>query len=651
MKLNITIILTFLLFITLNVNAQELELLSPNKDISVKISVDNAISYKTFNKGKELFSSGNLFLTLKSGKKIGVGSKLINKNRKSVNRIVKPIVREKFAEISENYNELKLDFKDDFSLTFRVYNNGVAYRFETKMSGEIVIENENIEYNFPENYMTYWSEEENLQTATQVYYDYKSILNLNKTDLASLPLLIDSKKGPKFVITESDLEDYPGMWFNGTSDFSLKGIFPRLPKEPKYYKEGYIYTDNERNNFIAKTSGTRTFPWRIVAIANNDSELITNQITYLLGKENVLENTSWIKPGKIAWDWWNANNIYGVDFEAGINTETYKYYIDFAAEYNLEYIIMDEGWSVPGNLLKLVPEIDMIELSTYAKERGVGIILWVMWETLDQQLHEALDQLSEWGIKGIKVDFMDRDDQWMVNYYHRVAKECAKRELLVNFHGSYKPAGIRRMYPNVMTREGVKGAEQSKWSKKQTPEHNLTLPFSRMVAGPLDYTPGAMSNAQEKNFEPIFDRPMSMGTRCHQLAMYVVYESPLQMLCDTPNSYRKEPEMMEFLSVVPTVWDNTIVLDSKISDHILMARKSGKEWYVGAMTDGSAKELELDLSFLDKDQSYNMIILQDGINAHRYASDFKKIVRKVSRNDIIKIKMAPGGGWAARIFK
>lgn len=638
-----------ILFFTLGVHSQELELLSPNKEISLNISVGKSISFKTLNQGEELFSSGNLYITLQSGEQLGIESKMINETRNSVDRIVIPVVREKFAEIPEKYNELKLDFKNEFSITFRAYDNGIAYRFETQKKEELIIQDENVEYHFPGNDMTYWSTERNMQTATQVYYDYRSILSLDEKDLASLPLLISKVNGAKVLISESNLEDYPGMWFNGTGEVSLKGAFPKKPKDLEHYKEGYIYKENERQDYIAITKGNRVFPWRVAAIANEDKDLIVNQLVYLLGEESKIEDASWIKPGKIAWDWWNANNIYGVDFRAGVNTETYKYYIDFASEYGLEYVVLDEGWSVPGNLLKLVPEIDMVELCSYAKEKNVGLILWVMWETFDFQLQESLDQFKEWGIKGVKVDFMDRDDQWMVNYYHRVASESAKREILVDFHGSYKPAGIRRMYPNVMTREGVKGAEQLKWSDKQSPEHNLILPFNRMVTGPMDYTPGAMVNAQKKNFKAIFDRPMSMGTRCHQLAMYVVYESPLQMLCDNPNNYRKEPEAMEFLSVVPTVWDNTIVAEAKISDYILMARKSEDVWFVGAMTDWSERDLELDLSFLDDNQSYKIMIIQDGINADRYASDFKKIEKTVKKNDLLKIHMAPGGGWVAII--
>ena len=371
-------------------------------------------------------------------------------------------------------------------------------------------------------------------------------------------------------------------------------------------------------------------------------------MVYKLAKPLQLTDTSWIKPGKVAWDWWNANNVYGVDFRAGINTETYKYYIDFAAKYGLEYIILDEGWYVLGDLMKVVEGMDMEALFRYAKSKNVGIIPWVIWKTLDDQLTEAMDQFEKWGAKGLKVDFMQRDDQWMVNYYDKIAKEGAKRHMLIDFHGSFKPTGLRRAYPNVITREGVRGLENCKWGTAANPEYNVTIPFIRMVAGPMDYTPGAMINAQKRDFQAIFNRPMSLGTRCHQLAMYVVYESPLQMLADSPSNYLKEPECMEFLAKVPTVWDETKVLDAKVADYLLIARKSGSEWYVGAMTDWTGRELTVDFSFLGPGQ-HSIEIYKDGINADRHGNDYKKETSKVSASDTMKIKLAPGGGWAAII--
>jgi alpha-glucosidase len=404
------------------------------------------------------------------------------------------------------------------------------------------------------------------------------------------------------------------------------------------------------DNFLARTAGTRTFPWRVFMIARTDGELLNNHLVYLLNRETTADY-SWVTPGKIAWDWWNALNIDGVDFKSGVNTATYKYYIDFAARYGLQYIILDEGWSPTMDITHSVEAINMPELAAYAKEKNVGIILWVVWATLDRQMAKAMDIYAGWGVKGIKVDFMQRDDQKMVNFYERTAREGAKRHLLVDFHGAYKPTGMERMYPNVITREGVYGMEQSKWdtTKSIGPEHNVTLPFIRNAVGPMDYTPGAMLNAQKDSWRPIFERPMSLGTRCHQLAMYVVFTSPLQMLSDVPSNYYREPVCMEFLKQVPSVWTETKVLNAKTGDFVAIARKAATgEWYIGAMTDWTARDFNLDLSFLGNG-NYTMDLWQDGINADRNANDFAKKTVEISGNVKQAIHLAPGGGWVAII--
>jgi alpha-glucosidase len=372
-------------------------------------------------------------------------------------------------------------------------------------------------------------------------------------------------------------------------------------------------------------------------------------LVYLLAKPSELKDTSWIKPGKVAWDWYNANNIYGVDFKSGIDTRTYKYYIDFASKYGIEYIILDEGWYKLGNVLDVVPAMNIEQLVAYGRQKNVGIILWVVWKTLDDQFLPAMDQFERWGVKGLKVDFMQRDDQKVINFYHKLCKEAAKRRMLVDFHGAIRPATMTRTWPNILSTEGVRGLEQSKWSKLANPEHDVTLPFSRMFLGPMDYTPGAMINSgNEKYFAPIFERPMSLGTRCHQLAMYVVYESPLQMLADSPSRYLKEPEVMEFLGPVPTVWDETKVLGAQMGDYVIVARRKAGDWYIGAMTDWTPRDVEIDLSFLQGGR-FKLISFADGANADRSGSDYKKTVQTVDRNSKLKIHMAGGGGWAARV--
>jgi len=403
-------------------------------------------------------------------------------------------------------------------------------------------------------------------------------------------------------------------------------------------------------DYIARTNGVREFPWRVFAIADKDGDLIENDIVYRLGSPLKLKETSWIKPGKVAWDWWNANNLVVVPFKAGINTETYKHYIDFAARYGLEYVIFDEGWSKPSDLFQINPDMNMDELFAFAAKKKVGIILWVTSKALDERMIEALDRFEKWGAKGVKVDFMQRDDQKMVNWYEKVAIETAKRHLLVDFHGAYKPTGFSRTYPHVLTREGVRGLENSKWSADITPQHDVTLPFTRMFAGPMDYTPGAMINGTKDNFRPIFNQPMSQGTRCHQLAMYVVYESPLQMLCDSPSNYDRQPDAMEFLSIVPTTWDQTKTLNARIGRYVTVARKKGNDWFIGAMTDWTPRDFQVSLDFLDAGK-YQMTLYCDGVNADRNASDYRKETSQVNRSGQVALHLAPGGGWAAFIKK
>jgi len=614
---------------------------SPNKKIVFSLHIGAQTELSATYEGQTILLNSEIGMEL-SNQILGKNAQIDQVEENSISESIQAIVKIKEAQIANNCNELVVYFKDHYTISLRAYNEGIAYRFATSIDGDITILSETGKYQFPENHMMWWGAEWRFQSNNQVYYQYKSIREMGEKDLASLPLILNPSNGPKIVLAETDLVDYPGMWLRGTHTNTITTVSPKYPKTIKQTSDRDLEI-KDRENYIAKTNGTRTFPWRIFAIAEKDADLITNQLTFILSTPNKLKETSWIKPGKIAWDWWNANNIYGVDFEAGVNTETYKYYIDFAAKYGIENILLDEGWYNLGDLYSIADGMDMKELIDYANSKNVGVIVWVVWKTLDEQL-DALAKFEEMGIKGIKIDFMDRDDQAMVQYFHKIAKLAAKHHLMVDFHGSYKPAGIRRTYPNVMTREGVNGGEQFKWSVRQTPEHDLILPFGRMLAGPMDYTPGAMHNAQKKDYKPIFDTPMSTGTRCHQLAMYVCYESPLQMLCDAPSNYYKEPEAMEFLSVVPTVWDETIALDGKISDYLLVARRNGENWFIGGMSDWDSRDIEVDLSFLPDNKKYQMTLYQDGVNADRIAIDFKQTKSTVDHSFKQNIHLAKGGG-------
>lgn len=651
MKIKSKIVCIFLL-ISSFLAAKEINVESPNKKLQLKVIVDNAISYLVLKNYKVLIEPSEISLGLLNGVILGSNPKLVDSKTKSVNNILQPVVKQKYSSIKDNYVELTLTFAKNYKVIFRVYDDAIAYRFSTTLPGKVKIIYEQAEFNFGKDYQILFPEESSFMSHSERNYLPIRLSEVTPQRFCSLPALVRLDNGINALLTEADLEDYPGMYLTGSEESTdnLKGLFPCYPSKDTVRNDRNVYV-TERKDYLAETNGTRDFPWRVIAISEKDGELIENTIVYKLAKPSDKDlDFKWVKPGKVAWDWWNFNNIYGVDFRAGVNNNTYKYFIDFASKYGIEYIILDEGWYKLGNLLEQNPEINVEELVTYGKERNVGIILWMSWKTLDDQFKEAMEQFSKWGIKGIKVDFMQRDDQWMVNYYYKVSHEAAKRKLLVDFHGAYKPTGLYRTYPNVITSEGVLGLEQSKWSESANPWMAVTLPFIRMATGPMDYTPGAMINATKQSFKPVFTVPMSQGTRAHQFAMYVVFESPLQMLADNPTHYYKEPECMEFLSKVPTVWDDTKVLDAKIGEYILMARKNGNEWYVGAMTNWTARDLTIDFSFLP-DGDYKINIWQDGINADRNANDFKMLTRTVSKKTKTSIHLAPGGGWVGIINK
>jgi len=623
------------------------DLRSPDNRIEVRIRTAPNLRYDVLLKGRPLLQDSTLSLDV-DHKILGTSPKVLSAKKRTYDQTFEPPVRQKFAKVREHYNELRLEMDGNYAVTFRAFNEGAAYRFETTLpQPQVKIYGEEVNLHFTSDTTVFYPQEDSMFSHNERRYLQQRLSQIPPEFIATMPAVLDAGEGAKLAVAESDVEDYPGMWVHGTAGPGLVGFFPGYPLKENLVRDR-DFRVVEAADYIAVTSGTRTFPWRLFGIVDRDADLLTNQLVWLLAKPSQLQDTSWIKPGKVAWDWWNFNNIYDVDFKAGVNTQTYKYYIDFAAKYGLQYVILDEGWYKLGNVLEVVPEINMEELAAYAKEKNVGIILWVIWKSLDDQLIPALDLYAKWGVKGIKVDFMQRDDQKLINFYYKVCSEAAKRKMLVDFHGGQKQVTMTRTWPNMISGEGVRGMEWSKWSAESEPKHNVTLPFTRMFLGPMDYTPGAMRNATRTTFAPIFQQPMALGTRCHQLAMYVVYESPLQMLSDSPSNYLREPEAMEFLGPVPSVWDDTRALDGRISEYVLVARRSGNDWYVGAMSDWTARELEVDFSFLP-DGNFTMDAYQDGVNADRMAGDYKKIEMQVSRNTKLKIKLAPGGGWAAHL--
>jgi alpha-glucosidase len=629
--------------------AAPLTVASPGGAILVTVGTGADLTWSVTVDGRPVLLPSKIGLTLDGNRGLGANATVRATTTRSVDQVLRPVVRVKRAEVRDRFNERRIDFGGDYSLIVRAYDDGVAYRFVTKLPGDVEVRAEDATFRFAGDHRLYFPEETSFLSHQERSYRRIRISEVG-TKFSSLPALVEVTGGPKVAITEADLFDYPGMDLAaGGEANSLKGLFPYYPTRVELARD----RDEkvlERAPYMAKTRGTREYPWRVLVIAGRDATLLDTDIVYRLATDSRIGDASWIKPGKVAWDWWNFNNLYGVPFRAGVNTDTYKHYIDFAAEHGIEYVILDEGWYKLGDLMTQMPGIDMEAIAAHAREKKVGLVMWVIWKTLDNQMAQALDQFEKWGVKGIKVDFMQREDQWMVNYYERVAQEAAKRHLLVDFHGAYKPTGLYRTYPNVVTSEGVLGLEQSKWSDLASPDNAVTFPFMRMMAGPVDYTPGAMMNATKADFKPVFNRPMSQGTRCQQLAMYVVFESPLQMLADSPSNYRREPESLAFLSAVPTVWDETRVLSATVGEHILVARRSGRDWYVGAMTNWSARDLEVALSFLGEG-TWEADIYKDGPNADRAGVDYAREKRSVSAPDRLPIHLAPGGGWVARITR
>lgn len=647
-----SITLTLISFLlTIGAFAQEYVLESPDKDIRVEVIVSANTVYRVYYRNNLILYGKPLGMQL--GKKNRLGEKEFNPKEKtsSVDRTVKPIVSYRSNEITEKYNQLSLEFESGLGVEFRCFDEGFGYRLRTSFDREVKVTEEMMGFELTTDPEVWFPKETSFFSSNEQKFKNTSSMELNKGELASLPILWKRGNGTFIMYTETDLRDYPGMYLKTDGEGSYAAVHPKYPATHAKFFDRFEMVGFTKN-YIAKTEGSRSYPWRVFTIADDEEALLNSHLPYLLASESKLTETDWIKPGKVAWDWWNALQLEGVDFKPGLNTQTYKYYIDFAAKNGLEYIIIDEGWYHLGDLTKVKKDIDMVELIRYAKEKNVGVILWVVWKTLDKQFVEAFQQFSDWGIAGIKMDFMMRNDQEMVAFYEKVAKEAADRMMLVDFHGSHCPKGLQRTYPNVLTFEGVRGLEWNKWSSLITPTHDVTLPFTRMLAGPMDYTPGAMENiGNPKKHHANFKHPKSMGTRCHELAKYVVFESPLQMLADEPTAYEKETECMKFLAEVPTVWDETVVLDAKVGEHILLARRKGDTWFVGGMTGAAGQTISVDLSFLGNGQ-YEMELWRDGENTRKDGTDYEyfKETSIVSTMKYV-ISMAEGGGWAAIIRK
>lgn len=663
-KNSVTLICLFSLLLGLTgmVNAQKMfTLQSPDEKLKATVSVGDQVEYTVLYEGDLMLDKSALSMTLTNGTVWGKNAKLAGSSIKTVNEIIDAAIYKR-KKITDNYNELTLRFKGDYHIIFRAYNDGIAYRFVSTSKKPFTIESEQAEFNLPANnkiYVAYANKkgtlEEQYQNSFEQPYHYIALSEWDKERLGISPLLVEGTKGKKVCITEADLMDYPGMFlYPGDKSNSLNGRYAPYPKAIEQGGHNNLQgMVKSRENYLAKYNKGTSFPWRTVIISTKDSELADNDMVYKLATPSK-GDYSWVKPGKVAWEWWNDWNLYQVDFRTGINNETYKYYIDFASDYGIEYVILDEGWAVnlEADLFQVVPEIDLNELVSYGKSKNVGIILWAGYYAFNRDIEGICKHYSEMGIKGFKVDFMDRDDQPMVDFHRRGAEIAAKYKMLVDYHGSYKPTGLHRTYPNVINFEGVNGLEQLKWSGPELDQvkYDVLIPFIRQVAGPMDYTQGAMRNATKQNYRQVYNETMSQGTRCRQLAEYVIFESPLNMLCDNPSNYMKERECTEFIATIPTVWDNTVSLDGEVGKYVAIARQNGTNWYVGALTDWDARDMVLDLSFLGSG-NFQGEVFKDGINADKAACDYKKEIIDIPANRQLPISMAPGGGYAIRIYK
>lgn len=617
---------------------------SPDERILVNVETGATTTYSVTFNGKTILNPSPLSMTFDNGVVIGRNMKVKDVQHRTEDQMLTPVVRQKSDKIRDHYNEMVLN-ADQYKLYFRVYNDGLAYRFHTDFADSLKVISEEVDYCFPEDYNTLFPEERTILSAQQPLFKPMKLSEIGTDRFCSTPVLIKVDDQARIFISESDLESYPGMFLKKQGKYELAGKFAAYSLEEEKTDDRQIFP-TKRADYIARVSGTRNYPWRAMIVAENDANLVTNQLIYKLAPESQ-GDFSWVKPGKIAWDWYNALILTGVDFKCGVNNDTYKYYIDFASKYGIEYVVLDDGWSEAWDVTKTVPEINMEELVAYGKKKNVDLILWVSWAPFRERLDEAFDLFSKWGIKGIKMDFMNRDDQAMVDFYYTVARKAAAHRMLVDFHGAYKPTGWLRTFPNVLSSEGVAGLENHKWGSFVTPEHNVTLPFTRMVAGPMDYTPGAMINFHEKDHKVWFNLPASIGTRCHQLGMYVVYESPLQMLADSPSNYYREEKCMEFLSQVPVVWDETRVLKASVGEYIVVARCSGDTWFIGGMVGKKGQKFDITLDFIKGNKT--LTCWEDGVNVDLQAQDFACRTKKVKQGDTITISMYDGGGYVAII--
>lgn len=644
--------------------AKSYTLLSPNGKLEVTITAEPKLSYSVKCGGEQVLAPSQIGLKIYESVSLGENTKVKRVKRTSVNTSI-PTQFYFRDEIKDHYNALRIDFAAHYAVEFRAYDEGVAYRFVTNFKNDFLLENEIAEFAFAKDYKGYFpytrptgSKTDKYFNSFESWYRQCELSKFEAGKVAFVPVLVEADKY-SVCILESDVEHYPGMFVaNSKGATALYGEFAPMPD--KVVAGGYNKLQGiveSRKPYIAECKAATNTPWRIVLVTDNKNRLLDNDMVYRLALPSRVEDTSWIKPGKVAWEWWNHWGLTGVPFKAGVNTETYNHYTDFAAKYGIEYVILDEGWAVKyaNDLTQVVPEIDLKAIIDHANSKGVGIILWAGYNAVVGKEEEVCRHFAEMGVKGFKVDFLDRDDAQMIDFQYKLAEVAAKYKLMLDYHGCPKPTGMNRTYPNVVNFEAVLGLENAKFKgaekRYNQVEYDLEMPYMRMVAGPMDYTQGAMRNANRKNFRPCSHAPMSQGTRCRQLAMYAIYFAPFAMLCDSPSLYEREAECTKFIAEFPTIWNETVVLSGEIGDYIAMARRSGDSWYVGVVNDWTARKVEVDLSKILGEGDYVAEIFRDGVNADRLGEDYIHETTSLPTSCKLVADMAPAGGYVLKITK
>ncbi len=649
MKKYIILIFALTLFqISFAQQVKRYQVSSPDEKLKLEVQTGRKLYYQVSFQRQVVLSYSPIGITV-DGTTLAANPVVTNSQVSSHQQEITPIYGTT-GRIEDHYQQLDIDLQDGLSVIFRVYNQGMAYRLRVNQKGSQRVLDEEVMYKFPGYAQAWLPQTEGYETTWQA----GPVFNADKEIKLPLPLLTVPVPGKniKMAITEADVQNYPSLFLQKTNDFEvqLKGLFEKYPLQTKQGGfNNFMQAVTKEADYIASWEQRKQTPWRVLIIAENDKDLLHNTLVYQLAPENQLQSTDWIEPGQVAWDWWHDYNLENVDFETGINTETYLYHIDFAAEYNIPYINVDWKWTDAHDIFLKNPAVDMQRIIDYGKEKGVKVFVWTVSFTLYEQLEEALDFFADWGVAGVKIDFFGRDDQLANQMYTRIAKEAAQRKLLVNFHGCAKPSGLERTYPNIINYEAVKGLENSKWNESITPEHDAQIPFIRQLAGPMDYTPGAMRNYGKGKFKVPYP-PGSQGTRAHQLAMYVVYYQPLVMLCDMPTAYQQEPDYTSLLTSIPSTWDESIPLAGKVGEYALMARRSGTTWYVGGISNWQERQLNLDLSFLP-DGQYQATMVSDNINANKLAWSYDLKKMQVENTSQMQLILKQGGGAFLKIEK